>query len=107
MLFDLSEIAHHGGKELSVLAVDNETRYYFLSENHSELSLELASGQTVSVFALEGEARGVTLQGFKYPLKNAVLKPSSHGLSNIALHTQCSIKVQKGRLVVLVLSEFR
>lgn len=106
-LFDLSEIAHEGGRELSVLAVDNETRYYFLSEKHPELSVDLVPGQTVSVFALEGEARGVTLQGFKYPLKNAVLQPSSHGLSNIALKTQCSIKVGKGRLVVLVLSEFR
>ncbi|MFL5812885.1 MAG: thiamine diphosphokinase [Bdellovibrionia bacterium] len=103
-LFDLSEIAHEGGRAFSVLAVDNETRYYFISENHPELSIDVVPGQTVSVFALEGEARGVTLQGFKYPLKNAVLQPSSHGLSNIALKTQCSIKVRKGRVVVLVLS---
>lgn len=106
-LFDLSEIAHQGGSKLSVVAVDNETRYHFLSEKNPEWHGTLEIGQTVSVFALEGQARGVTLQGFKYPLKNAVLEPSSHGLSNRVSKTQCSIKVRKGRVVVLVLSDFR
>jgi len=107
MLFDLSEIAHEGGKDLSVVAVDHETRYSFISEKNPEWSASILPGQLVSVFALEGEARGVTLEGFKYPLKNAVLKPSSHGLSNQAVQTQCSICVKKGRLAILVLSDFR
>ncbi len=106
-LFDLSEIAHQGGAALNVVAVDPDTRYYFLSERNPEWTAHLQPGQLVSVFALEGPARGVTLQGFKFPLRNAVLEPSSHGLSNQAVKTQCSIKVRKGRLVVLVLSDFR
>jgi thiamine pyrophosphokinase len=102
-LFDLSEISGRCDSRVTVVAVDNSTRYYFLSEKNPEWSAELSPGQLVSVFAMGGEARGVTLQGFKYPLRNAVLQPSSHGLSNRAAQTQCAVRVKKGRLVVMVL----
>jgi thiamine pyrophosphokinase len=104
MYFDLSEIAIEAGPVSSVMALDNDTQYRFLSEKNPQWSATLKKGQTVSIFALEGEARGVTLQGFRFPLKNAVLQPSSHGLSNQVVNAQCSIRVKKGRLLVMVLN---
>lgn len=105
-LLDLSEISRapkSSGELLNLVAVDTGTRYYFVSERLPHWEAKLSPGQMVSVFAVGGEASGVTLAGFKYPLKNAKLAPSSHGLSNQVLRGNCSVRVKKGCLIVMVL----
>lgn len=67
------------------------------------LSLALAPGAVLSVLAL-GEARGVTLTGMRFPLREATLGPlSSLGISNVAQDAVVSVSLAEGRLVVVAL----
>lgn len=68
----------------------------------TELRLTVPVGATVSVMAV-GEARGVTLGGLRYPLRDATLRPlSSLGLSNVAVAPGISVTLGAGTLLVLV-----
>ena len=61
------------------------------------------SGEKVSVFAFDPSGSGVTLEGFKYPLKNANL--FSHypvGVSNEIIASQGKITVKKGTLLIII-----
>lgn len=64
-------------------------------------------GRTISIFAWGGNAAGVTLTGLRYPLRGATLKPSSLGLSNVAVKSRVSVSLQAGRLVVVLPSRAR
>jgi thiamine pyrophosphokinase len=63
----------------------------------SRRELTGVAGETVSLFALGGPATGVTTQGLRWPLENAVLQPgSSLGISNRLLEERASIAVGDG-----------
>ncbi|HSK69748.1 MAG TPA: thiamine diphosphokinase [Candidatus Limnocylindria bacterium] len=63
----------------------------------------LPRGRVVSVFAWGGEARGVTLRGLAYPLKDASLSPfRALGVSNEALGRPFSISCREGTLLVVL-----
>ncbi len=67
-----------------------------------EASLDDASGQTVSLFALSSRAEGVSLNGFKYSLDNEVLEmSSSRGISNVIVGSPATIHVNDGSLLVV------
>jgi thiamine pyrophosphokinase len=56
----------------------------------------------VSVFALGGQARGVTLRGLKYTMTGGVLRPDSTlGVSNEFTGAPCSVSVEDGILAVM------
>ena len=56
----------------------------------------------VSVFCMGRDARGVTLEGLKYPLENGVLTPGFPlGVSNHFTAAEASISVSDGSLLVL------
>ncbi len=65
----------------------------------------LPVGTTVSLIPY-GPCTGVTLQGFRYPLRNARLKLGSLGVSNVTKSKQTSIRLRKGRLLAVVLGRF-
>jgi thiamine pyrophosphokinase len=58
-------------------------------------------GSTVSLIAM-GKASGITLNGLKYPLKNAVLDVGMTAVSNIALKNDFKVSLKKGRLLVVI-----
>ncbi len=59
-------------------------------------------GQIVSLFPWSGDARGVDLEGFEYPLTDAVLTLSRpRGVSNRLLGATGSIDVKEGCLLVI------
>lgn len=59
-----------------------------------------AKGDTVSLLPL-GEAHGVTLDGFVYPLENGTLtSDSSLGVSNVVSSDRASVKVKSGDLLL-------
>ena len=59
-------------------------------------------GSTVSVFSGTGECHGVTLEGFKYGLKNKVLSRNIPlGLSNLAVGESQKINFENGVIVVI------
>ncbi|HHX50390.1 MAG TPA: thiamine diphosphokinase [Clostridia bacterium] len=60
------------------------------------------AGQTVSLLSLSPQVRGLTLEGFYYPLENAVLKMGSTlGISNILLADEGKIILEEGLLLVV------
>lgn len=64
------------------------------------------AGGTISLFALGNRAAGVTLEGLKYPLKDAVLTNDFPiGISNEFLGQEAAVTVQNGALAVLIQKE--
>lgn len=95
--------AAHALTRVSAYAPEGD--YHFLSAMIPRWREAFPAPRTVSVFALHGVARGVTLKGFKYPLKDGEMEPSSHGLSNRTWSPVCEIQLGEGQLVVIVPSE--
>ena len=71
-------------------------------EDSLEFSKENQFGKYVSILAVKGDARGVTLDGFKYPLRDANLRAfSSLGISNEIIESKANILVKEGYLLVI------
>jgi len=67
-----------------------------------EAAFSSAEGQTVSVIALTPQVEGLSLSGFVYPLKDAVLTMGeSLGVSNIINEAHAKISVRVGNLLVI------
>ncbi|MEI6315920.1 MAG: thiamine diphosphokinase, partial [Syntrophus sp. (in: bacteria)] len=59
-------------------------------------------GQTVSIFPWGGEARGITLEGFEYPLEGATMNLARPcGISNRLTEEEGRIRVDEGCLLVI------
>lgn len=59
-------------------------------------------GNFVSVLPIKGDAKGVTLEGMKYPLKDAMIPCfSSLGVSNEIVEEWAKISVEQGTLLVI------
>lgn len=59
-------------------------------------------GNYVSFLPIDGSATGVTLEGFKYPLKDAVIPSfSSLGISNEVVEEQAKIIIENGILLMI------
>lgn len=68
-----------------------------------ELTFDCEAGQTVSVLPFEGDARGVTLRGMKYPLVDGVLKHGrTRGVSNLAVGPTARVAVEHGMALVIL-----
>lgn len=77
--------------EEEVLIVKNE-----------EINLKGKRGNTVSIISIEGEAKGVTLENFEYPLNNARIDYLSPlGVSNVMLYDECRIRIDEGCVLVI------
>ncbi len=69
---------------------------------NGKLSFPAGTDGVISVFALGGDARGVTLEGLQYPLKDGVLSCGFPlGVSNHFLGEAASITANEGSLLVL------
>ncbi len=65
------------------------------------LRLFLPEGTTVSLLPF-GSCSGISLTGFRYPLRNASMRGGATGLSNVAVKRPCEIRVRSGNLLVVV-----
>ncbi len=87
----LGEVGYLLDDQLAVTAVAN-----------ARCCLPLTLRGRVSIFAQGGEATGVTLSGFHYPLSEASLSPAMPlGVSNEATGPAPWVQVRTGRLVIL------
>ncbi len=69
---------------------------------HNQRTLDVASGTTVSLFALGGPAR-VTTTGLAWPLANELLEPlTSRGVSNKATNPTPELSVHEGVLLAVI-----
>jgi thiamine pyrophosphokinase len=66
------------------------------------LEVRLPAGSLLSVFAILGPVRGVSLDGLAYPLEHSMLEPlSGLGVSNVVSGPVVRVSVAEGTLVVL------
>jgi thiamine pyrophosphokinase len=67
-----------------------------------EIDLSLPLGTTVSLIPFS-RLTGVTLKGFRYPLRKATMDYGSLGVSNVTESEATSIRIKSGKLLVLAL----
>jgi thiamine pyrophosphokinase len=102
-IFILASAKFQGGPTLRLM--DQHRTVLFL-QGPGSLTLEGDPQETVSLLPLGGPVRGVTLQGLKYPLKDAVLElGSTRGISNVISESPARIEIQEGGLIVVVSPE--
>ncbi len=66
----------------------------------SRIRLKARRGTTVSIIPF-GECRGVTLQGLKYPLRQAALHVGQIGVSNVVRSSPFTVSLKRGRLLLI------
>jgi thiamine pyrophosphokinase len=102
-MYDLSRIASGQlGKVRAVATIGPEGVTHFLSKRIPAWTEKLKVGQTVSLLALGGAAKGVSAHGFKHALKNASLPCSSLGLSNVVKTSSVKVELKSGNLIVFI-----
>lgn len=86
---------------VSIQLVDKHNRIR-MTDTCLEIKREEQFGDFVSVLPVKGDAKGVTLEGMKYPLKDAEVDCfSSLGVSNEVIEEKARISVKQGVLLVI------
>ncbi|MDD4783772.1 MAG: thiamine diphosphokinase [Syntrophaceticus sp.] len=99
-LFSAAKFALGGG----AVQFDSPILAIYLVKDMLKLSGQI--GKTVSVLAIGGEARGVTLEGFQYPLKNVEVDSMwQYGISNVITSSTQVVSVASGILAVFYYRE--
>ena len=91
------------GKDLGkkIILLDENNRIELLFEGRTILKEE-AFGDFVSLIPFGDEVTGLTLKGFKYPLKNGTLKGfNSLGISNEIVSMEAQISFDSGVLIMV------
>ncbi len=87
--------------EKKIILLDENNRIELLFEGRTILKEE-AFGDFVSLIPFGDEVTGLTLKGFKYPLKNGVLKGfNSLGISNEIVSKEAQISFDSGVLIMV------
>lgn len=88
-------------EQVSIELVDKHNRIRMI-DSCVEIKKENQFGAFVSILPVKGDAKGVTLEGFKYPLKDADVNCfSSLGISNEITADEAKISVREGTLLVI------
>ena len=100
-LANLLLLAHPDFRTVRLRLVDGVQQIYLIQ---GQSVIEGRPGNTVSLIALTGDARGVTTDGLEYPLTNGRLAfGSTLGVSNVLLGTTASVRVAEGLLTCIVI----
>jgi len=88
-------------QDVKIQLVDAHNRIRMIC-GEVEIKKEEQFGDYISLLPIDGTVTGVTLEGFKYPLKNAVISSfSSLGISNEIVDDKARIKIEKGVLLMM------
>lgn len=80
----------------------NDDSFIYMLKGYSCQKVELINGKTVSLLAFAGTARGITLKGFYYPLRDADLTfAETLGISNELISEEGLITLEQGYLMVI------
>ncbi len=80
----------------------NDDSFIYMIKGYSCQKVELIHGKTVSLLAFAGEARGITLEGFYYPLREASLTfAETLGISNELVSEEGTVTLRQGYLMVI------
>src|SRR5258706_2057581 len=100
-LANLLLLAHPDFRAARLRLVDGTQQIYLIQ---GQADIEGQPGDTVSLIALTGDARGVTTAGLEYPLARGRLAfGSTLGVSNVLLGRMASVRVEEGLLACIVI----
>jgi len=86
-------------KGVSIELIDEDCEVFVMA---GAATISGEKGQTVSIFPWGGEARGITLEGFEYPLEDATMTlVRPYGISNRLTGEAGQIRVDMGCLLVI------
>ncbi len=86
-------------KNIKAVLTDGFNRVYLIDD---DMEFQNETGNTVSIYSFSEECEGVTLEGFKYPLKDFTLKKYNLiGTSNIIEEKNAKIKIKSGKILVV------
>jgi len=81
------------------IIIDETCELFIVSRS---IIIEGQTGQTVSLLPLSSEVTGITLEGFEYPLSDAVMECGKpYGISNKMMSEKGMISIQSGYLLVI------
>jgi len=82
------------------LEIVHESAHLFIIDSRAEISGK--KGDTFSLFALGGDAHGITTTGLFYPLNNETLYTDNpRGVSNEFLENEITVSVENGYLLAV------
>lgn len=98
---NISLMANASKSGISLEIIDD--KHIFRSITNSSIKIIKNDNQQISVFAYGGNASGVTLKGFHYPLDDYTLDPfnGALGTSNDIIEEYGEIKVNNGTLIII------
>ncbi len=98
-LANISLLVHGAKKGVNVRFIDEWCEAFIVSR---EYVIDGEIGQTVSLLPFSDVVKGITLDGFEYPLKNGVMEIGRpYGISNRLTATKGVISVSAGYLLVI------
>lgn len=80
--------------------IETENSSIYLCSNEIEIDGEI--GDTLSIIPFRGDAKGISLEGLKYPLNNARIdfgRPL--GISNKLMENKCKVSIKEGEILVI------
>ena len=100
-LANLLLLAHADFRAVRVRLLDGTQQIYLVQ---GRTVVEGQPGDTVSLIALNGDARGVTTEGLEYPLARGTLRfGSTLGISNVLVETRATVTVESGLVACVVI----
>lgn len=80
----------------------NDSCFVYFLKGKTRFEVELLNGRTISLLPFDGDASGITLRGFKYPLEDGKMTAArAYGVSNELTDDVGSIILEKGCLIVV------
>lgn len=88
-------------KQIPCEIIDPHNRIYLINSN-KKIENKYSYGKYISLIPLTSTVNGITLKGFKYPLKDFTLKiGESLGISNEIVDNVATIDIREGILIVI------
>lgn len=88
-------------KNIKCDIVNSNNKIYLVNKS-AKIEKSKAFGKFVSIIPLTSEVKGITLEGFKYPLSDYILSiGKSLGISNEIVADNASINIKEGILIVI------
>jgi len=81
--------------------------YNQIQLTNAVLNLQKKPGTTLSIMAFTDEAKGITLEGFKYPVEAGTMNhyQPGYGISNVTVSPKQTISVKEGILLIDIIDE--
>lgn len=101
VLANIHILAQALNNNINCSILDENNKIYLINSS-TQIEKCLAYGNYVSLIPLTTTVTGITLKGFKYPLKNYTLEiGKSLGVSNEIVDNLATIELNKGTLIVV------